>query len=287
MQSFKPDHLSNYQLSASGGNEKITYYLSGAYGNQKGIVIGNDLSRWSGRANFDIALNDKWSVGTNLYFANSINNKSRNEGLSTPMQAILMPPIEPIYNPDSTYHTTNQIIQLVNPVAVGNEAIDELTEFRSMLRFQVNYSPISDLKLRISLGADYLSLHEDYFMPVDEWAQTPNHGEGTDHQASGNMIVNENTLTYSKTLNTVHNLTAMTGMSYQINRDEFMSIAYTGYPSNELHYPECCRPVSYRTNSDRNESKMASWYGRVAYNYNQKYLLQAVIRADGSSRFRV
>ncbi len=175
---FRTGSLSNYQLSASGGNEKITYYLSGGYGNQKGIVIGNDLSRWSGRANVDIALNDKWSIGTNLYFANSINNKSMNEGLSTPMQAILMPPIEPIYNPDSTYHTTKEIIEVVNPVAVGNEAIDELREFRSMLRFQVNYSPISDLKLRISLGADYLSLHEDDFMPVDEWAQTPNHGEG-------------------------------------------------------------------------------------------------------------
>ncbi len=236
---FGTGSLSNYQLSASGGNEKITYYLSGGYGNQKGIVIGNDLSRWSGRANVDIALNDKWSIGTNLYFANSINNKSRNEGLSTPMQAILMPPIEPIYNSDSTYHTTNQIIQLVNPVAVGKEAIDELREFRTMLRLQVNYSPIRDLKLRVSLGADYLSLHEDCFMPVDDWAQTSNHGEGTDHQASGSTIVNENTLTYSKTFNTVHNLTAMTGMSYQINRDEAMVVVKSGYPSNELHYPEC------------------------------------------------
>ncbi len=281
---FRTGAMSNYQLSASGGNEKTTYYLSGTYGNQKGIVIGNDLSRWSGRANVDIALNDKWSINTNLYFANSINNKSMNEGLSAPMQAILMPPIEPIYNPDSTYHTTKLLKDVVNPVAVGNETIDNLKEFRSMLRFQVTYMPIKDLRLRISLGVDYLSLHEDYFMPVDEWAQTPNHGLGFDHQASGSKIVNENTLTYTKTFNTVHNLTAMTGVSYEVTRNEAMSVVKSNYPSNELHYPESAGQTDNAV-SGRSESKIASWYARVAYNYNKKYLLQAVIRADGSSRF--
>jgi TonB-linked SusC/RagA family outer membrane protein len=281
---FRTGAMSNYQLSASGGNNKITYYLSGAYGNQKGIVIGNDLSRWSGRANFDVALNKKWSINTILYFANSINNKSMNEGLSAPMQAVLMPPIEPIYNPDSTYHTTNQIIQLVNPVAVGNESIDELKEFRTTLKFQLNYMPFQDLKLSISFGTDYLSLHEDYFMPVDEWAQTSNHGLGFDHQATGNVLINENTLTWSKILNKVHNLTAMTGVTYEMNRNEFMSVVKSGYPSNELHNPECAGQTDYAS-SGRGESKIASWLGRITYDYNKKYLLQAVIRADGSSRF--
>ena len=88
----------DFDFSVGGGDEKTSYFFSGAYNDTKGIVLGNDLERASARTNITHKFSDKLNMGMNISYSRVINDRISNDNaFTTPMQAIAQAPISPAF----------------------------------------------------------------------------------------------------------------------------------------------------------------------------------------------
>lgn len=273
---------SEYQLSFSGANNKISYYISGTYFDQTGIVIGSDFKRFSGRVNLEAKASERLKLGTNLSFTRSdIHRIYGDNNIYGPLSnAIANPPNEPVYNPDGTYYNT----YYANPLAMAKEPMHKVMSFRNLLSFYAEYKLATDLYFKSSVNADVLNLREDSFLPADIGLAAGSSGAGTAGNSNLYRLVNENTLTWDRTFAEVHNLTLLGGFSYEVNNEYYSLVNGIEFPGNNFKYLVAAADINGGSSSTTSY-KLASFFGRMNYDYNKKYLMQIILRADGSSRF--
>jgi TonB-linked SusC/RagA family outer membrane protein len=274
--------ISEYQLSVSGGDDKINYYVSGSYFDQTGIVIGSDFKRLSGRVNLEAKASEKLKIGANLSFGRSdIHRIYGDNTIYGPLaNALANPPIEPVYNTDGTYYNT----YYANPVAMGKEPIHKVIQYRDLFSIYGEYSIFKDLKFKTTVNGDILNLREDSFLPIDVGIAVGSSGSGTSGNSNIYKLVNENTLTYDRKFAENNNITVLGGFSYETNSAFYTRVDAIQFITNSLHYIASAAMVNGGSSSNTN-NKLASYFSRINYDYDKKYLLQFILRADGSSRF--
>ncbi|WP_162417497.1 SusC/RagA family TonB-linked outer membrane protein [Cyclobacterium roseum] len=287
---FRSAPIQEHRLSFSGGSEDTQYYLSLNAFDQDGIVISSGFKRFSGRINLTHSVGDKLKVGIN--FNNSYVKEDQvplglgvNATAGVIAAALQLPPTEPIFNSDGTYSTSLQ--DLSNPVA----------QARTMDRFErrtrlfgngfLEYEVIPDLKAKLNFGLDQGIARSDSFDDVVTQIGLLRQGQATQNLRENNSYVYEFTLDYNKIFSGQHKLNLLGGYSYQ----EFMNLGFnasamdfptTSFGPNNLGSGD---PLLYEVGSFKGKNNIVSGFGRVNYSYDERFLMTASFRADGSSRF--
>lgn len=284
-QVMRTGSFSQFDLNASGGNEKTRFYMSGSYSNQEGILIGNRFERMSGRINLDHSASDKFKFGLQMGLSRTLNDRVADDNaFATPMQAVAQPPITPVRDPNGVLYDV-PVTPYYN-VLVEHEFADFRTiSFRNLSNVYGSYEVIPGLTLRGEFGLDLLNQNEDRF-----WGSNTEVGRGAAGTAVGQSrwvnILNYTSRAfahYSKGFGS-HFIDATGGLEYQNSRRDQTNVEGQGIPVDDLRKLASAAEIT-SGNSTLQQFTFVSYFGRINYKFNDRYLLSLSARADGSSRF--
>jgi TonB-linked SusC/RagA family outer membrane protein len=284
-QVFQNAPISNYNLSINGGNDKTRFNITSGYFDQEGILKGSDYSRFNLRLNLDHTISDKFKVGTSTSFNRSSSNRINNDNniYGVLSSAILISPAVPLYNADGTYGR-DPYSTVENPIAAYKEPFNLTTSGRLLSNVYGEYKILPSLLFRTNFGADYQIFHERRFVPSTLNAgAAPTNGSGIEAYYSDLNLLNENTLTFNKSFGD-HSLNVLLGQSWQKDDNESVFASGTNFPGNSIQRLSAAA-VKTGASSTGSSSTLVSFFGRVGYNYKQRYIISATLRSDGSSRF--
>ncbi|MBD1396989.1 TonB-dependent receptor [Pontibacter sp. JH31] len=280
--------ISNYEISLSGGDAKTRYYLSGSYFDQKGIVIGSRYERFSTRLNLDHQVNDKMTIGTSVQLSRSDNNRivSDNTLYGPFANSLAASPIWPIYFDEATKQYTRPNYFYTNPVAEGTENDDLTQNLRAIGNAFARYTILPGLDVQVKGGIDALNVDERRYTPTNYPGSfaTAVGGSGTNATATVTKLLLESTASYNKTFNDVHSISSVFGVSTEQDKRRSAFVTGVGFPGERFRYIASAARVNEGSNT-LIESALLSYFGRVNYNFKDRYLLGLNFRADGSTRF--
>lgn len=285
---FRSAGMQSHQVAISGGTEKTTYAVSGGYFNQEGIVIGSNFDRFTTRINLDNELKDWLNIGGNLSFANTnekITLNSGGDGII--MQALLTTPSTPVRDLDGNYagpeHQNTGVSY--NPVAAALMRNNTLERNRLMGNFYADAKILEDLKFRTEIGLDNNASYNKAFHPTYTWGALVNTENMLRQREDRSFFwIWKNYFTYQKKFE-AHDVTAMLGAEAQRSEWEGLEVTKRNFASNDIQVLSQGEQENTITNGWKDGQSLASYFGRVNYGYQDKYLLTLTFRADGSSKF--
>jgi TonB-linked SusC/RagA family outer membrane protein len=277
-------------FSLSGATtDKFSYYASVGVQDQEGILKNSDLKRYSAKLNMtQKAVNGRLNISYNLTTSHTENLRP-NIG-STISDMLSMNPTIPAYtNGAPTLLTTNALNPLKRYEIYSDNAINN----RILASISPSLEILDGLVYKLNLGVDYSTTTRDQqykpFPSVINESNISNGSLSTLISSNTNKLV-ENTLTYHWHKN-VHNATLLAGHSYQSFLEENRTFSYSGFANNNIEprYQNQTSTTVYPTtvNSSAVKNELQSFFGRLNYSYNDRYLFTATLRADGSSKFGV
>ena len=290
---FRNAPITNIQLGANGGTDKVRYNLSGGYFNQQGVVIESGFKRYSLNASVEANATDRLKLGFNLNASYSISDIVNAEGSwhsgGVVTTALIMPPTIPVTDEDGNYLSLNVpvyrgfgFINGYNPVQSARELERDATQLRTLGTLYGEYKITDDLSFKALVGTDYFDYTEDKFTPIS----LPPGLRGGDiaYQVNRNLLnyLSEFTLQYNKTFGS-HSLNAVVGYTAQRESGDRTRVEGNDFPNDYVRDVTGGVITSYTTAPY--EWSLLSLLGRVNYSFQDKYLLTATIRRDGSSRF--
>jgi len=289
---FQPGQIQNYQLSFSGGNDDIKYYVSGILFDQKGVITNSKYKRFSVTSNLDIKATEKLRFGANIFARRSIRDGIRTqEGSSGSYStgvisgALTAEPTLPVYDDDGNYAISWIGDPNDNPVAVANELANEDVQDRLQANFFGEYDIFRDLKFRINVGTSINNSRNGYYQPTTLLGGANVGGQGSISAGKYTAIINENYFTYTKAFGN-HDITAMAGYSYQSTNSEYWTAAGQTFLTDAFLWWDLDGSSNYmQPNSGITKTKLSSFYGRINYKLFDRFLITGTARYDGSSRF--
>ncbi|GAB3918758.1 TonB-dependent receptor [Larkinella terrae] len=289
---FQRAPMKTAALTISGGNEKTQFSISGSLFGQDGIIRGSDYNRYSLRTNLNHAISKKLSFNLSSTLTkittNARNSQGGNRGASLIAGAISAPPVLTPYNDDGTYRvfgTTYAFINaaLVNPINSLNEQTNLTKGNRVLTNAAFIYNPIPELTLKISGGIENADDRTDSYTTNNYVGSQGSAGVSASQFTS---LLNENTISYNKTIRQKHSISAVAGFTYQ----DFVSTSLygsgLGFISNASQtYDLAAAGTPGIPTSSYSKSTLASFLGRVNYAFDSKYLATVSYRMDGSSKY--
>jgi TonB-linked SusC/RagA family outer membrane protein len=284
-------------ISASGGSEKFKFYTSGGFFNQKGIVIGSDFKRYSGKINLTNDVNEFFSFGMNTTLGRSDQNTPAGAGGgANPVRfADINSNIYSLYVRDAsgnpvldaqgkpTYNYVNPVSPDFNPVGLNelDEYFTQTTRLSAIPYVQAKF--LNGFTAKAQLGFEYNGIRERQFY-------NPSHGNGVSVKGRGYRYSREdvtttyvNTLTYDKAINN-HNINVLVGQEAFRNKLDDVYAQATNFA-----FPGAEELVSASTpntaTSQFTEERFSSFFSRLSYNFSERYYLSGSFRRDGASQF--
>jgi len=316
---FKDDaKISNYSLGLTGASDATSYSISLNYLNQEGIVGGKDVSnyeRYSFRTNTEHKLYDNaLRIGQHLNI-----NYIKNNGIAVGNQynntlrgAYGTSPLSPVYSDNNLYDSPYNDTQNSdwyngdgNPYGVMMTNTNNLSDAqRVWADLYAELEPVKNLRFRSTVGFNYNASEYRQFTPLYQfsiYSLNPDHTTTSQSMSKGYTLSFINTATYDFTLATNHAFTVMLGMESQrqqgtslngsnwnlLSQFNDFSHAYLSNTTGQAHLDADGNVVETRTvgGGPWSEYRRASYFGRLSYNFNEKYLFNATFRQDGSSKF--
>ena len=294
---FQRAPISNYQVSASGGSDKVQYFVSGNYITQDGIIKRSGLDRYTVRSNVDAQLNSKLKIGVSFTPSYTTENRVNSDGHwaanGVVNAALSLVPFLSTYQADGiTYNSAAQIAAnynfsgVTNPLANITERDDRVDLMRLLGNTYAEYAIYKTLRYRGTIGADLNYQRRNRFqtsaIPLNQLLP-PNANNGSAFSSQNVNWVTSHTLNYTLDLGTQHHLEALVGLESQKNNYEEDQVSAINFPNDNV------RTINAGTvtagSSLREQWALASYFARVTYSLNDRYLFNASIRRDGSSRF--
>lgn len=276
----------NHQLGFTGGNERTTYSLSLGYRDDQGLLKTSFLTRYSARFTIDDQIKKWLKVGGTL----SYNNQKENlvdVSDAVARQIVEDFPFLPPQYADGTYANNRDF-----PFAEGSfSSLNRLMNRDYILNTQTTlasvYSNITlakGLEMRTVLGANVITQENNEFSASTlSSSQIATASTSNKRESFWSL---ENYLTYNKTINEIHALTGLLGISWQETNFFLIDQGSRNFPSDFFHYNNIGAGSDNRTVfSNASRHAMNSYFGRVNYSLKGKYLLTVTGRADGSSKF--
>ncbi|MGV3685664.1 MAG: SusC/RagA family TonB-linked outer membrane protein [Daejeonella sp.] len=280
-QVFQTAGMQNYDLSLSGGTATTKYYIAAGYNDQESILKPITFNRGSFKVNLDQKINEKIQVGVSNTFARTGRNQARaGDGPAGGLlQAALHTP---------TY--LSPVNELGIPVGrAGFDNVDLLLKYYDVhstsLRYigslyaQANLLP--NLVFRSTVGVDYNNYDESEYWNTFLISGSPN-GLATSSVGQSTSLLNEQTLNYRKTLGR-HGFGVLVGNTLQADISEGTSSTGRGFANNS--FKQISSAAVTTGSQSWNKATLVSFFSRIDYNFSGKYLLEASLRADASSRF--
>ncbi len=283
-------YIGNHQLSISGGNEKSNYNFSLGALNQNGIVETNKYERYTIRLQNDFRVTNFLRMG---YTASGYYSKSNDIDGGIFRQLFAAGPVVPVRYADGTYGDPNDF-----NLGGGNNFNPQTTiDFFNQVskNYRLNGSAFAELKFarfftfKTSVGGEFGEGEVRNYVPVytATVAQRNNISKFTGSRAETRNWILENTLTFDKTIGADHSLKVMVGQAAQ----RYKSYGFTGTISDVPNGGEgnlyfiLGDPATGRITDYGDLTTIASYFGRINYAFQSKYLITASVRADGSSKF--
>ncbi len=282
--------VSDYNLSVSGGTDKLTYLLGAGYYDEEGTIRGTDFDRITARLKSDYQVKSYLKVGANLNIQNS-KRHSVLEGSSTVgtiNTAIKLEPVTPVWkNKEKEIFDYSKYTDYPNPLAQIHYNNAEKKMFRILGSAYAELEPIKGLKLKTSYSLNRTVADSYDFIPVYQVnINQKNDINEVKRGYSKSMYQTwENTVNYTKSIGE-HNISLLYGFTKEKSRGEWVSASKQNIPNEDpaLWYLGSATEGDNVTGSASVYTLM-SYLGRVNYSYAGKYLLTASFRSDGSSRF--
>jgi TonB-linked SusC/RagA family outer membrane protein len=284
----RPGNMNNHNLSISGGTEATSYLFSVNYYNENGILNDNSYERVSIRSNNEYRVSDKLKFGNNIGLTRW---NSNNKPFSLFTDAYNAAPIYDAKNPDGTYGFTT-LSDVGNPLAKLELTDDKTWGNRFMGNFYGDLKLKKNLAFRSSFGMDYDNSRGANYQQKFKVSPTQKYDTTTLTQSEMEKYrwIWDNTLTYTPTLKKGHGLQILAGHTAERYDGFEQSFRLDGVPfAQQYRYLNTGRdPIQGIINYQRpiaDYGRRESYLGRVSYNYEGKYLLNASFRRDGSSKF--
>ncbi len=297
---FRTAPIQDFNLSATGGTERVRYAASGNYFDQQGIFINSAMKRLGTRVNLDVDATDKLTFGLRSAVSGQWGNTVRD---ANPFQgnvigALLTSPYQPAYNADGSYwgplNQPSGVWDGRNPVFEAREFTLNLRRNRYTGNVFGAYELVKGLTFRSSFGVDYTTIDQKFVNPAIPRGPAFTIA-GPDLGANNTMRVRlynantlnwvaDQTLTYSATFARIHQLTALAGFSAQ----SFTTRNYASGGDGSLN-----PALQLLVNNGQNvyggegytQAGLVSQFARINYSLMDRYLLTGTVRRDGSSRF--
>lgn len=281
----------NHSVSLGGGGENTQYRVSLSYMNQEGIIKKSGIEKYTGRMAFNQSLfNNRVKLDGTITIARTndfrvpIGENGGSEG-DLLYSAITRNPTYPVYNEDGTYYQTTPTER--NPVAMLNLTDDKTQTDRMLFNLSASVNIVKGLDYKLNIGLD----EEKASRRVTQNEQLiylSNKGTLDINNVESNSRLIENYLTYDFSLKERHKFNIMAGMSYQQFNFYSYGLSEYGFDVENIDYGNELGFGNYTevtVQSDITKNELQSFYGRFNYNLDEKYLLTATFRADGSTKF--
>ena len=276
--------------SVSGATDggKFSYFVSANYFDQKGVVKGSDLSKLVFRSNIDLQLTSKLKAGLRF----NVSNLNRGNPLVSYGGLLTQLPERAIRDANGNYTGTNPITTTVasNPLADLEFNSDNTKSNNLLGTFYLDYSPIKNLILRSTINPEINQVKTNIFnsSQLPDIIAVGDKGSAVVSTLNSIGWNNENTAQYNWTINDKNSLTALAGASFQQYTAESTLIRAFGIASDATKFNNVgigADPTRTIVGTGFDAFQIVSFFGRVNYNLNDKYLFTLVGRSDGSSRF--
>ena len=288
---FRTALTQNHNISFSSGNSKTFYRASISSSEQQGIILNTGLQRVSTRFNLTHKMFDErliLTLSANDYsykFNNFLEQQTNGADGGVINNALKYDPTQPIYNADGSFNEASSV-SARNPVALVKEITDATKGNRAILNGDATFFFIPKvLSIKANVGYDDDNALRKVYQPINSMPAKSVSGravlENTDHS---NKLI-ETYVTFSKTFATKHALNVIGGYSWQEFDNYIQSTIATGFVNDNLGADNVGGGVNAVSSNDHEINRLISFYGRANYTYDNKYLLTATVRQDGSSRF--
>jgi len=279
----QPAPIQNYQLSASGATDRLKYYFSSNYMNQKGIIIGSDYERFSFLTNLEATLGNVFRLGLNLSASGVVSNDGDSDGDGGPVSRsqYMVPMFEMNSQTEEFGYNPYYAAFIVNPAALAGELTNETTIRNIRANPYVVLQFMKSLSLRSSLGVDYTTNVNQLFKP-----NNINRGAGATGSTStgfNNNYLTEHLLSYNEQFNAFA-VSAIGGFSYQFNKGFSSALSKTGFADDQITTLNAGNVLNSGSSS-MSEWSLMSFVSRANISHKNRHFLSVSMRRDGSSRF--
>lgn len=308
---FKPAPIQSHNVSVSGGSDKSTYLFSLNYFNQQGTLINTYLKRYSARINTSFTVKDRLRIGENFYVYYKQNPRYLGlpgvNNANSLNAAFRMPGIVPVYDIRGNFAGggSQSLGNAPNPVAIMERTKDYTgNEWQMNGNFFAEVDVIKDLTLRTSFGGTYNSFFNNFFtFTAYENAENSSNPNGyIENYGYYNSYNWTNTAKYTKTFGSEHNVTLLAGTESIENGGRAVGASRGNYFLTNvnaltvdpnlwtLNAGQAATQTNQNIVNNNNiqtpfQSSLFSIFGRIDYNFNDKYLISGTLRRDGSSVF--
>ena len=294
---MKKGYSQDYNLSYSGGTDKLNYFFSGGYFDQTGTTPTARYTRYSGKANIEAQVKPWLKGGMNVVFSYATQNSevSQSAGASPLYNALSFPNAVPVYKVDSNgnyvldeagekqYNWTNPAAKDFNPVAIPLMNTNKANTARLLASFFTEVKFMDGLTARTTFSPDYVSVYDIFYWNKYHGDGPAYSGRGGRTQTSDLMFTSTTTLNFNRTFG-LHTVSAMAGYEYWQSRITRFDGAATGFAFDFLQeLAGASKPQSLT--SWYTDAALISYLGHAEYNYAEKYFASASFRRDGSSVF--
>ena len=282
---FSRAMMTNHNLSVTGGNDKSNYAMGAGYLKQDGIAVGSGFRRLNLRGSFDSQVKEYLKMGINFAFSESRQTLTISDE-SLIRTALLQSPNVAVRNPDGSFDgpDTDEFVQ-TNPIGMAllNDNRNEKMNIRANTYAEATI--LKGLTYKTELSFDYGITNTYKFTPSYQFGAIVNENRSGAYSKSYNKYWSwRNIVNYNRTFD-MHNINVMVGQEMQQSHWEYLYGARSGYLSNTATDLTLGDASTATNNGNSGESSILSYFGRMFYSFDDRYLLTFTMRRDGSSKF--
>jgi TonB-dependent starch-binding outer membrane protein SusC len=288
--------MQQYQLNLSGGTENTRIYLSGSFREEEGVQLNNKFSRMGATLNVDQKVSEKFSVGTSLTVSRGFNKRVKGDNFldgvysgaikSLPFDVpydengFLVGPGSPMYPGFPNF----------NPVAQALLPRFNTLSVKMLGNFIATYQINKEFKVNAKVAVDYNDVTDDQY----ENSQTAiggflpsvgGQGYGIFSASSGTALISFATLSYEKNISDKHRITAIGGTELLREQGFGGSVQGRLFPSDDFTYVTSAGIVDAGSSAKPAPHTLLSFFAEGRYDFDDRFLFTASLRADGSSNF--
>lgn len=301
-QIYRNAPMQSHDLSIRGGSDRTRYSISGNIIGQDGVIINSDFRRYQGRITLDQTVNPKLKIGANVNYSYTVSNgtivnaSSSSQSASTNLLYAVWGyrPVtgndnnleEELYDEGFDYNVLADY--RVNPVISAKNELRRNKTTALLANAYADYKILPSLTFRITGGITNNMLKNETFNNSLTQSGNPRNSSGVNGAIYYNpttVWLNENTLTYKKTFNKVHDLTVLGGYTMQGSKTARSGFSALNVPNESLGLDGLDESPSLLGVSLSSRWGLLSYLGRINYSYRSKYYFTASFRTDGSSKF--
>ncbi len=283
---FQDANVGSVDVSASGGNERTRYYVSGSYNSQDGILFGNNFDRISGRINLDQQLSNRFKMGLNLSVARTNAQRvAEDNEFFTPMQIVALAPITPVRDQQGVLYNT-PTTTYYNPLNELESSEYKSYSYRNIGAVFGQFDFNRSLFLRTEFGIDLNNQNDEEFYGSTSVLGRSTNGFGRSTWLRNVRYTTNTYANFKKTFSDVHSIDATLGFAYEKGSTRTSSVQGEQFPSDDLRTLATAGKITGGSSSLA-ESAIESYFARINYAFRGKYLLGASGRYDGSSVFGI